>query len=80
MGVDSKELNKSVYTWHSCAYIAFDGCVTRSRRRRVVDIGGENLNSLFDELAEFEAQLKPFTDDILAESAPQPVSAGGLKL
>ena len=48
--------------------------------RRMVDFGGENLNSLFDELAEFEAQLKPFTDDILAESAPQPVSAGGLKL
>lgn len=50
------------------------------RLRKLVDSGGENLNSLFDELAEFEAQLKPFTDDILAESAPQPVSAGGLKL
>lgn len=47
---------------------------------KMVDLGGENLNSLFDELAEFEAQLKPFTDDILAESVPQPVSAGGLKL
>jgi hypothetical protein len=46
----------------------------------MVDFGGENLNSLFDELAEFEAQLKPFTDEILAESVPQPLSAGGLKL
>jgi hypothetical protein len=43
----------------------------------MVDADGENLNSLFDELAEFEAQLKPFADEMLAELDPQPLRVGG---
>jgi hypothetical protein len=35
----------------------------------MVDADGENLNSLFDELSEFEEKLKPFADEIISDLA-----------
>jgi hypothetical protein len=44
---------------------------------KIVPLSGAFLNSLFDELTEFEAQLKLFADDIVVELARQPLRVGG---
>jgi hypothetical protein len=70
-------MNKSLKTHTSHNYDISKPSTLLNPTEMLVDVDGEYLNSLFDELTEFEAQLKPFADEIMAELAPQPLRVEG---